>query len=503
MPFLQPSFKIEKLNFNLPAGFLACFIDKNGNLPATIKNLDTNNLLPQVIAEHKLTETKAIVTVPIFSNNLFYHLVLVGLGEKAVNAEQYRRLIANIIRNIEKHKADKISIFLPDQKVITDQLSNNELAYEAIIASTMAIYDFQTYITDEKRKHTKIAQINLLTDHDIDPKIIEKAKEISLAVNTARNYIDEPAGVMTPTVLADKAADFAKNNPNLKCTIFDEPTIIKMGMGGLKSVSAGSEQECRFVILDYLPEDSLGLPTIALVGKGVTFDSGGLSIKPANSMEEMKEDMSGAAAVINAMAVIAKFKPKVRVIGLTPITENMISGKATKPGDIVTFYNGKTAEIRNTDAEGRLILADALSYAIKNYKPDVIIDIATLTGACSYALGPFFTGMFTQHEELAKMVEESSKRSGDAVWRLPLTADYTTAVISPVADLCNIGKPGYSAGATTAACFLQAFVGDTPWVHLDIAGTAFNVPDLPYTRRGIATGAGVRLLIDFVLNYAK
>lgn len=500
---LQPNFKIEKTSFAIKPGFVACFIANDGKLPKTIETLDTHKLLPHVIAEHKLTETKGIVVVPMVHDQKFYHIILIGLGDKALSVEQYRRSIANIIRHAEKHQSDSLNVFLPNHKIVTENLNINQLVGEAVTAITMAIYDFQIYITDVKRKHKEIKEVVLLTDADFERTNFEKAKIVSLAVNSAREYIDTPALDMTPTILANKAEYFAKHNQNLKCTIFDEPTIIKMGMGGLKAVSAGSDQECRFVVLEYTPTAGENYPTIALVGKGITFDSGGLSIKPANSMEEMKEDMSGAAAVICAMDAIAKLKPKVKVIGITPLSENLINGKATKPGDIVKFYNGKTAEIKNTDAEGRLILADALSYAVKHYKPDVIIDIATLTGACSYALGPFFTGMFTQHEELAKMVEESSKRSGDAVWRLPLTADYNNAIISSVADLCNIGKPGYFAGATTAACFLQAFVGETPWVHLDIAGTAFNVPDLPYTRRGIATGSGVRLMVDFVTNYAK
>ena len=188
------------------------------------------------------------------------------------------------------------------------------------------------------------------------------------------------------------------------------------------------------------------------------------------------------------------------VIGVAPLAENLPSGKATKPGDIITFYNGKTAEVKNTDAEGRLILADALSYTAKQYKPDAIIDIATLTGACAYALGPFFTGLMSQDDELVDEIEDAAERTGDRVWRLPLHDDYKKAVQSDVADLCNIGSPKYMAGTITAAHFLKAFVGDTPWAHLDIAGTAFDVPDMPYYRTG-ATGAGVRLLIALAMNW--
>jgi len=217
-------------------------------------------------------------------------------------------------------------------------------------------------------------------------------------------------------------------------------------------------------------------------------------------METMKEDMSGAAAVIATMEAIAQLKPNVNVIGVTPLAENLPSGKATKPGDVVRFYNGKTAEIKNTDAEGRLVLADALAYVAKHYKPDAIIDIATLTGACAHALGPFHTGLMSQHDDLVDIVEESAEHSGDHVWRLPLSDDYKIAIKSDVADICNIGSQKYAAGAITAAHFLKNFVGDIPWVHLDIAGTAFNVPDRPYFRSG-ATGVGVRLMTDIAQHW--
>lgn len=272
-----------------------------------------------------------------------------------------------------------------------------------------------------------------------------------------------------------------------------------MGMGGLAAVSAGSEVDCRFVILEYKTEQK-DAPTLAFVGKGITFDSGGLSLKPAASMETMKEDMSGAAAVIGAMEVLAQRKPAVNIVAITPLSENMPSGKATKPGDIIKFYNGKTAEVRNTDAEGRLILADALSYAVKHYKPDAMIDLATLTGACAYALGPFFSGMMTQYDHMAHKVEHAGKLSGDRVWRLPFDNDYKKAIRSDVADICNIGNSKYRAGAITAGFFLQNFVENTPWVHLDIAGVAFDVPDISYYSTG-ATGYGVRLLVELAMNW--
>ena len=243
-------------------------------------------------------------------------------------------------------------------------------------------------------------------------------------------------------------------------------------------------------------------PTIALVGKGITFDTGGISIKPSGGMEAMKDDMAGAAAVVSVIEAISHLKPAVNVIAFAPLAENMPSGTATRPGDIVRFYNGMTAEIKNTDAEGRLILADALAYAVKNYKPDIMIDMATLTGACAYALGPFFAGLLSQHDEVAEKILASSCRTGDRCWRLPMDNDFRVAIKSDAADICNTGNERYRAGTITAGFFLQNFVGKTPWAHLDIAGTAFNVPDISYYRTG-GTGFGVRLLIDFVMNYAQ
>jgi leucyl aminopeptidase len=216
----------------------------------------------------------------------------------------------------------------------------------------------------------------------------------------------------------------------------------------------------------------------------------------------MKDDMAGAAAVISTMEALAHLKPRINVIALAPITENLISGHATKPGDIIQFYNGKTAEIKNTDAEGRLILADALSYAVKHYRLDAIINIATLTGSCAYALGPFFGGLMSKHENLSARLLAAAKKSGDRLWPLPFHDDYKPAVRSTVADLCNAGNAKYRAGAITAGFFLKNFVDDVPWVHLDVAGTSFDVPDMPYFRPG-ATGFGVRLFIDLITDWSN
>ncbi len=435
-------------------------------------------------------------------------LLLLGLGSEKKSqpdrVEYARRAMGSAVRAIEQVKATHAAVLLPDNHWFA--LSEFELTKELVATAMMAGYHFDQFITDPAHKLTQDCQITLCAPallHEQMAVGLEFGLRIGHGVNQARQWCDLPADVLTPTILANHAARIAQVH-DLKSTIFTEEQIKKMGMGGLAGVAAGSAQECRFVVIEYKTEHAgaghKDAPTIALTGKGITFDSGGISIKPANRMDEMKDDMAGAAAVISTMEAIAHLKPRVNVIGLAPIAENMPSGTAIKPGDILTFYNGKTAEVKNTDAEGRLILADALSYAVKHYKPDAIINIATLTGSCAAALGPFFAGMMSNHEDLVEKLDKASKRSGDRLWRLPFHDDYKKAVRSHISDVCNIGNETYRAGAITAGFFLQNFVEDTPWVHLDIAGTSFNVPDISYYRPG-ATGFGVRLFIDFLMSF--
>lgn len=443
------------------------------------------------------------LVIPTFVNGKGIYLILVGLGKKDssghISVEYYRRAIGRLFKHASSCNIESLLCELPQASLFgtTDEI----LAHEAVVTFGIAQYHFNDFIT--VKKSTKIINSIAFCASNHDQNAIEKGIQtgtiVARAVNKARHWIDLPPAFMHPPVLADKAVEIGKSHENLSVTILGDKEAQELGMGGLLGVSRGSEHECRMVIMEYKSGEK-NTPTIALVGKGITFDSGGLSIKPANSMETMKDDMSGAAAVITTMEAIAQLKPRVNVIGVAAIAENMPGGKATRPGDILRFYNGKTAEVKNTDAEGRLVLADALSYTVDKYHPDVIIDIATLTGACAYALGPFFTGMMSQHDDLVAKVQEAANRSGDYVWRLPMTNDYQKAIKSTVADICNIGSNSYKAGSVTAAFFLKEFVGDTPWVHLDIAGTAFDVPDISYYRPG-ATGVGVRLFIDLIMHW--
>jgi leucyl aminopeptidase len=445
------------------------------------------------------------VTIPYAHKEQNYYLILIGIGKKVdgkMGHENYRRVIGKLMRIMEELKVTSLALELPTVAQFGAPIGY--IAGQTALMSNIGAYHFDEYITDKARKVIENREITLIVpagDRKEAEEGVMTGEIIATSVNKARHWIDLPPMVLYPTDLAQKAQKVCKDF-GLKYTVFNEKEINQMGMGGLSAVSRGSELDCQLVIMEY-KSGKKNAPTIAFVGKGITFDSGGLSIKPANAMETMKEDMSGAAAVIATMASLAQLKPDVNVIGVTPLSENLPSGTAAKPGDIVRFYNGKTAEIKNTDAEGRLILADALSYVVKHYTVDAIIDVATLTGACSHALGPFFAGLMSNHDDLVEKVEESADRTGDRVWRLPLSDDFKPAIRSPVADISNIGSPTYRAGAITAALFLQNFVDDVPWAHLDIAGTAYDVPDLPYYRPHSATGYGVRLLVDLAMNWQK
>ncbi len=442
------------------------------------------------------------LAIPLAHGETIFTLFLIVLGkesDKKIEIESYRRALGSLIKMMQQRKMDSVALRLPNHQFF--DVDAAYLAEQTAIVASMASYRFDDFITNKDRKVNQNLSMELIIDNAQQKEIEQGLKRGTIIVeslNKVRHWIDLPAKYLTPLELAEKATQIA-DRFGLRATIFNEQEVNAMGMGGLSAVSVGSEVDCRFVILEYqAPEKSA--PTVAFVGKGITFDSGGLSIKPAAAMETMKEDMSGAAAVNGAMEVLAQLNPNINIVAITPLSENMPSGKATKPGDIIRFYNGKTAEVKNTDAEGRLILADALSYAVKHYKLDAIVDLATLTGACAYALGPYFSGMMSQHDGLVQQLEAASKRSGDRVWRLPFDNDYKAAIKSEVADICNIGSQTIKAGAITAGFFLQNFVDEVPFAHLDIAGVAYDVPNISYLGVG-ATGYGLRLLVELAMNW--
>jgi leucyl aminopeptidase len=324
-----------------------------------------------------------------------------------------------------------------------------------------------------------------------------KGKINAEATIQARNMVNEPSNMLTPAVMAETAGQLAQKN-NLKIKVLEREEMLSLGMGGLSGVSQGSQQPPKFIVLTYKGKDNDEID-IALVGKGITFDSGGISIKPSENMGDMKGDMAGGAAVIGAISAIAQYKPEINVTAIIPATENMPGGTALKPGDVITLMNGKTAEIISTDAEGRLILADGLSYAGK-MGAKRMIDVATLTGACSIALGNVCTGAFSNNQQLVDQVIAAGRDAGECIWQMPMNEEYKEQNQSLVADIKNTG--GRLGGAITAACFLGEFVESIPWVHLDIAGTGMLEKDRGYQIRG-ATGVTVRTLINLVLSLAE
>jgi len=312
-----------------------------------------------------------------------------------------------------------------------------------------------------------------------------------------RDMISAPSNEMTPSIMAQKAQEVAKRK-NVTCTVLDRKKMQELGMNALLAVASGSQEEPKFIILEYSGGRKKDAPVV-LVGKGLTFDSGGISLKPSDKMEEMKTDMSGGAAVIAALRAAADLKLPLNIVGLVPATENLPDGRAYKPGDILRSYSGKTIEVLNTDAEGRLVLADTLAYSAR-FRPAAVVDVATLTGACVIALGEEVIGMLGTDEELKREIRNAGEKTGERVWELPLWENYHEQIKSDIADYKNTG--GRPAGTITAAAFLSKFVGDFPWVHLDIAGPAWTTKDKAYIPKG-ASGIPVRLLVEFLRGRAK
>ena len=325
---------------------------------------------------------------------------------------------------------------------------------------------------------------------------VAKGRVLAEAASLARDLINGPSNLVTPTYLANQARAIARKF-RLKCTVIPFAELKRRGFGGVVGVAQGSAHPAQFIVLEYAPAPRRLSGTFALCGKGITFDSGGISIKPAEKMEQMKYDMSGAAAVLGAVQAAAMLKLPVRVIGIIAATENLPSGTAQKPGDVLRTLSGRTVEVINTDAEGRLVLSDCLEYA-KRYKPDCTIDLATLTGACVIALGGEAIGLFSKDESLVAQLNQAGKATHERVWRLPLWDEYAELIKSDIADVKNAGNR--EAGATTAAKFLEGFAGNLRWAHLDIAGTAWTEREQPYIPKG-AVGIGVRLLIQLMEHW--
>lgn len=430
-------------------------------------------------------------------------LLLVGLGKIAEenttsNIAEILRSAGGIISNqCKKSKCETIAVVLPERKG-TDPVSVAEWLAEGLLLGDYQFLKYKKKPEDEKQ-YPGFKKVEFLTSGNV----VKIRKGITRAVNSstsacdARDMANEPGNGWTPGHFAKYARKLAKTH-GLKCTVLGKTDMVKIGMGGILAVNQGSKEAPKCIILDYNPGKTKD--TILMVGKGLTFDSGGVSLKPSAGMMDMKYDMCGGAAVISAMEAIAREKPDVRVVAIVPSTDNMPGGGALKPGDIITHYGGITSEIENTDAEGRLILADALGYGIEKFNPTCVVDLATLTGAVIFGLGHHYSGLMSNNDTLAEHLIDSATICGEPLWRLPLSEDYAKQIASQVADVKNTG--GKAAGTITAAEYLHKFVGDTPWAHLDIAGTAWNFTEKSYIPKG-PSGFGVRTLVQFVRNWTS
>jgi len=426
-------------------------------------------------------------------------VAVVGLGkQKELSQDKVRGAVAGACRLLRQKGAGSIATVVQGAGVA--DISPEDAAQAATEGALLGLYTFRRHITKEA-EYGDIEQLTIVAADKTElPRLergCDKGRVLAEATNLARDMVNEPANYMTPGDMAETAAELAKSC-GLELKVLEREQMRELGMGALLGVAEGSNQPPKFIILQYRGGGSGGVDVV-LAGKGITFDSGGISIKPSQKMEEMKGDMAGGAAVMAAMSAIAQLKPRLNVTALVPATENLPGGSALKPGDVVTAINGKTIEIISTDAEGRLALADALGYAGK-LEAKVIIDVATLTGACMVALGDVCTGAFGNNQEIVDKVIAAGAEAGELIWQMPMYDQYKEQNKSDVADIKNVG--GRYGGAITAAQFLAEFVGDTPWVHLDIAGTSMSTKERTYLVKG-ATGVPVRTLVNLVLSLAK
>ena len=428
--------------------------------------------------------------------------VLVGLGDTdAMGVERVRRAAAQAMKVAMKSVAPVVAIYVPLEEIVRKILPVSfEVTVSAMVeGALLAMYRYDQFRKSKAEdKKGQIKEVKIVTaDEGYQSRMksgIQESQQLVEAVEFARDLVNAPANVMDTDALTKAAVALGKKFA-IKTVVLNKKEIQANKMGGLLGVNQGSSREPRFIVMEYNDKRKRLKPYV-LVGKGITFDSGGLSLKPASAMEEMKTDMGGAAAVLGTMFAIAKMKLPIRVVALIPVTDNMTGGAALCPGDIIRISDGTTVEVKNTDAEGRLILADALVYA-QRFKPAAIIDVATLTGAVVVALASHATGMMGNDEELKEAMTLAGNTTYERVWELPLFDEYKKMMESDIADLKNLG--GRWGGAITAAVFLRHFVGEYPWVHLDVAGTANLESATDYKPKG-GTGVGVRLLTEFLKN---
>lgn len=471
---------------------------------ARITHGELNKRLANSITEKAITgKHLETVTFRELNHKAFRHVIVVGLGGDAeLNHENVRQAAAAAHDAVKASGVSEAAIHFDGLTANKKQLATYAKAFAE--GAQLGAYSFDELKSkkkdEEKKSELTLHLVGQSAGDAAVKKFFQEGLILSECVNFSRRLGDMPGNLMTPTILAEETQAAAKGT-GLKVTVWDKARIVKEKMGGLLGVSLGSSQEPRFIIMEYKGAAASKKPVI-FVGKGLTFDSGGISIKPSASMEEMKYDMCGGANVIGTLLAVARLKLKVNVVGLVPATENMPGPSANKPGDICTARNGKTFEVNNTDAEGRLILSDALCYA-SELEPQAIFDAATLTGAMVVALGNIHTGFFTRDEALNKRVQKAADSSGEWVWRLPLCDHHVKDMKGTYADLSNISS-GKGAGSATAAAFLEQFVEKgIPWAHFDIAGTGWAAGNrLNYCPKKGASGAMLRTFVELAKSFA-
>ena len=426
-------------------------------------------------------------------------LLLAGGGKaKDFSSSDLRKLAGTALRYLKPKQIRSLALLLPEVPSETA-----DAVKAAIEGAYVGDFDADTYKSD--RKDQRIEELTLLVPASADRaalgNALAEARVLGESQNFTRELVNEPGNHMTPTMLAERARRMVAevNSPHLAIEVLGPEKIRELKMGAFWSVAQGSDEPPQLIVMRYSPPGAPGKPVLGLVGKGITFDSGGISIKPADGMEKMKYDMAGGAAMLGAMRAIALLQPKVKVIGIVCATENMPSGKAQKPGDVQIAMTGKSIEIINTDAEGRLVLADGLAYA-RQLGATHLIDAATLTGAVVVALGGVNAGVFANNDEMYARFEKAEQRAGEKMWRMPLDDEYREQIKSGIADIKNTG--GRYGGAVTAAMFLKEFVEDTPWIHLDIAGTAWTEESKSWIALG-PSGIAVRSIVEFVKDMAQ
>ncbi len=472
------------------------FDNRKLSLSAELIDRASNGYISEIIRrgdmEGKLGATLLLHNV---RGTLADRVLLIGLGkERDFRDKEFRQAIRSAVKLLNETGSYEAVIYLTEEKV-----KRREVAWRvehAVVVAMDAVYRFEQMKSEPAEVRRPLRKLTLSVPQRSDLTAGEAAAARGLAIANGMDFAKDlgnlPGNVCTPRYLGERAQELARQFPEVKVTVLERPQIEALGMGSFLSVTNGSDEPPRFIVLEYEQAQRKQKPLV-LVGKGVTFDTGGISIKPAADMDQMKFDMCGAASVLGAFRSIAELRPKLNLVGLIPACENMPSGRATKPGDIVKTMSGQTVEVLNTDAEGRLILADALSYA-ERYEPEAVVDVATLTGAMVIALGHVASGLFSNSDTLARALLAAGDDAYDRGWQLPLWEDYQEGLASNFADFANIaGRPG---GSITAACFLSRFAKKYDWAHLDIAGTAWKEGK----EKG-ATGRPVPMLATWILAH--